>query len=202
MPTRATARPKLLIFLHGVGSNGVEAARIARALTGRDEGFVISAPDAPQPFDRNPSGRQWFSLTDITEESRLERVKAALPALDAFIKAELARHDARPEDLWLAGFSQGAIMALSWIATGHECAGVLALSGRLPRGLEITYTKTPITLIHGTADPVIGIEHAREAHSQLQQAEINAALITLQMGHTISPSTLRHARRLLTGEGG
>ena len=57
-------------------------------------------------------GRQWFNLTFRDAGELVRGVGHAAPALDAFLDAELKRHNLGPRALALVGFSQGAMMAL------------------------------------------------------------------------------------------
>lgn len=193
-PTTTTPKRQLLIFLHGVGSSGQDVRGVAQALASARPDTIVLTPDGPFPFDGNPQGRQWYSLYGVNEHNRLQRTVDALPALDALIKDALKTHQVEPEQLTLAGFSQGAIMAMSWAAQGNSCAGIIAFSGRLPDGLPITATQTPITLIHGTQDNVIGHRFAQDAQARFKAAGQPVALHTLPMGHMINDQALTHGR--------
>jgi phospholipase/carboxylesterase len=68
----------------------------------------------------------------------------------------------------LVGFSQGAIMSLHAVAEGLSVAGVFALSGRLAGPIAARSDWPPITLLHGSADPVISLSVTRAAETWLR----------------------------------
>lgn len=96
-------------------------------------------------------------------------VRAAARDIDALIEHELERGIAA-DHIVLAGFSQGAAMALHVASrTPHRLAGVMALSG-YPVLYDSFETERhaandggPLLLMHGTSDPVVPIEGGRKA---------------------------------------
>ena len=101
----------LVLLLHGVGADGNDliglAPYFAQALP--DTAFV--SPNAPYPCDMGPFGYQWFSLQDRSPPAILAGVQATAPILNAFIDAELKRHNLADDRLALLGFSQGTARA-------------------------------------------------------------------------------------------
>jgi phospholipase/carboxylesterase len=177
---------KRVIFLHGVGGTGTSMQHLADVL-----GLRIPAhcPDGPEPFDMGP-GRQWFSVKGVTEGNRPARVVEALPA---FIRTLEAFGD--PRDSLLIGFSQGAIMALHAVAAGLSVAGVIALSGRLAGPVGVRAEWPPVTLLHGTADPVMPLEIARATENWLRAAGAEPELQLFEgLGHAIDDRTLAAIR--------
>lgn len=149
-----------VVLLHGVGSSGAAMRPLAEALG------VVDAhvPDGPQPFDMGP-GRQWFSVNGITEENRPARIAAALPDFRAMIESF-----GDPAETILIGFSQGAIMTLHAVAAGLPAKAVFALSGRLAGPVPTRTGWPPITLLHGTTDPVIPAAFAQSTARWLSEA--------------------------------
>lgn len=182
---------KRVIFLHGVGGTGASMQPIADAL-----GLTVPAhcPDGPERFDMGP-GRQWFSVRGVTEENRPARVEAAMPA---FIRTVEAFGD--PHDSLLIGFSQGSIMALHAVAAGLPVARVFALSGRLAGPIAARTDWPPITLLHGSADPVMPLAVAKATETWLKEAGAKPGLqIFHGLGHSIDERTLEAIRGGLGG---
>lgn len=150
---------KLVIFLHGYGSNGEDliglAGQWARDLP--DVQFV--SPNAPQPVPGYPGGFQWFSLTRIDPQETERGARMAGPVLDSFIDAELKRYSLAASDLALVGFSQGTMMALHvGLRRAQPLAGVLAYSGALAGRDALKSeirSRPPVFLIHGDRDEVL-----------------------------------------------
>lgn len=180
----------LVVFLHGVGSNGADLAVLGQHWSALLPDVAFAAPDAPFPFE-HAMGYQWFSLTGITPENRPARVRAARDAFDATLQQLMAQHGMAGawQKVILVGFSQGSIMALDALASGrYPLAGVVAFSGRL--AFDEALTPPPhasALLIHGKADEVIPFSETVSAEQRLQSAGV---AVTAQYepatGHTIS----------------
>ncbi|HEY6918377.1 MAG TPA: hypothetical protein VI412_03900 [Tabrizicola sp.] len=180
---------KRVIFLHGVGSSGAAMRPLAEALA---LPWPAAFPEGQQPFDMGP-GRQWFSVRGVTDANRPGRIEAAMPA---FLDQTKALGD--PRESVLIGFSQGAIMALHAVAAGLPAAGVLALSGRLAGPVGHRADWPAITLIHGTADPVMPVDAARATEAWLQDAGAAPRLTLFEgLGHTVDSRVLASVRASL-----
>lgn len=180
----------LVIFLHGVGSNGDDLAVLGQHWASLLPDVAFASPNAPFPFE-HAMGYQWFSLTGITTENRPARVRAARAAFDDTLQQLMAQHGMA--DAWdkviLVGFSQGSIMALDALAAGrYPLAGVVAFSGRLSFDDALTpLPHIPALLIHGKADDVIPFSESESAAQRLQQAGVTVeARYEAATGHTIS----------------
>src|SRR5690606_20967337 len=80
---------------------------------------LFVAPHAPVPCAVNPAGFEWFPLAldenrrlDAEDFAGLEGTAAARPVIMAFLEALWRETGLGPEATILAGFSQGAMMAL------------------------------------------------------------------------------------------
>jgi len=187
----------LVIFLHGVGSNGDDLAPLGRHWATLLPDVIFAAPNAPERFSAG-FGWQWFSLTDVTPENRPGRVRAARAAFDATLNAIVEQHGFtdRWQDVVLVGFSQGSIMALDALASGrYPLAGVVAFSGRLAVEGQLTpQTHVPALLIHGQADEVIPWQESESAATRLRAAGVPVdARFEPATGHTISGPGAMHA---------
>ena len=187
----------LVIFLHGVGSNGDDLAPLGHHWATLLPDVIFAAPNAPERFAAG-FGWQWFSLTDVTPENRPGRVRAARAAFDATLNAIVAQHGFadRWENVVLVGFSQGSIMALDALASGrYPLAGVVAFSGRLAVEGQLTpQAHVPALLIHGQADEVIPWQESESAATRLRAAGVPVdARFEPATGHTISGPGAMHA---------
>lgn len=183
---------KRVIFLHGVGSTGSSMLPLADAL---NLPFAAHCPEGPEPFDMG-SGRQWFSVKGVTEANRPDRIAAAMPAFTRTIEAF-----GEPRGSLLIGFSQGAIMALHVVAAGLPVAGVSALSGRLAGPIAARTDWPPITLLHGSADPVIPPAVAHATETWLRAAGAQPVLqVFVDLGHAVDHRILGAIRTKLDNE--
>ena len=192
----------LVVLLHGVGSSGSDLAPLGAAWRQALPETTFVAPDAPLPFGQGP-GRQWFSVANITEANRPERVAAARAAFDRTLAEIIAAHGltGHLDRVALVGFSQGAIMALDAVASGRwPVAAVVALAGRLATPPPLTPAKgTRALLIHGAADPVIAAAESSRAGAILRDHSVAAVVhILAGVGHTISREGASLAETFLT----
>jgi phospholipase/carboxylesterase len=205
-PRRPPRRPgpprQLVVLLHGVGADGADLIDLAPPLAERLPQAAFVAPDAPEPCDLAPFGRQWFSLRDRRPAALLAGIQAAAPRLDAWLDAELARHGLGNRQLALVGFSQGTMMAL-FVALRRSpaLAAVLGFSGAL-LGAELLATEAvsrpPVLLVHGAADEVVPVEALFGAVQGLQAAGVPVQWqVRPALPHAIDPASLAHGAAFL-----
>jgi phospholipase/carboxylesterase len=184
-PASGGAARSMVIFTHGYGSNGEDLIGLVPYWQRALPDTVFIAPNAPERCPGAPGGYQWWA---IGGPDRASGVRAAAPVLDAFIDAELARHDLTEDRLALVGFSQGTMMALH-VAPRRErqLAGVVGFSGALiDPGAEGVRTHPPILLIHGDADPMVPIAALGNAEAALKALGFEVAThISPGLGHSI-----------------
>jgi phospholipase/carboxylesterase len=194
LPGTAPIR-QLFILLHGVGARSSDLVPLAHRFRNvfPDAAFLI--PDAPLPFDSGPFDggghrRQWFPVSGVTEENRVARVAAAMPALHAIVQQAQDRLKVLQSDTALAGFSQGAIMALEFaVAHDGHVGRVIAFSGRFARLPETAPEFTTLHLLHGEEDRVIPVAHAHAAYERLMELQGDATLdVASLVGHEIHPA--------------
>ncbi len=198
------ARPdRLVVLLHGVGADGNDLIALAPLLRRLLPNAAFVAPNAPFPYDMAPFGYMWFSLRDFHPTTRWEGVRAAQPALEAFLTAELARHRLGAETLVLIGFSQGAMMALHvGLRAGIAPAAILSHSGMLVGGEHLAReirARPPVLLTHGADDEVLPAAALPMAELALKAADVPVeAHVLPNLGHGIDETTLRLALDFLS----
>lgn len=186
---------QLFILLHGLGAQAADLLPLAEQL--KDEfpqaGFFL--PEATFPFDGGGSGRQWYSNTGINETNRAARVASAMPALLAAVSHAQNRFNVLQSDTALAGFSQGAIMALQFALMHDGLVGrVLAFSGRFAELPEKAPELVTLHLLHGEEDRVIPVAHAHAAYERLMHIEGDVTLdVAAGVGHEIHRSLSERA---------
>jgi phospholipase/carboxylesterase len=198
-PPRAAVRgaPPGLLLLHGRGADEHDLLGLAPALDPR-----LAIISARAPFDLG-FGYHWYELLDIGRpEARTFR--RALELLDTFSAEIITHYGLDPTQLYVLGFSQGAMMSGTLTLTRPErIAGTLALSGYLPlhAGLPLEPARQAGRawfVAHGERDPVIPVGFGRESRDYLTAAGADLAYHEYPIPHAISDEELSDAARWLT----
>jgi phospholipase/carboxylesterase len=110
----------------------------------------------------------------------------------------VTRYPVEKRKVVLLGFSQGGVMAYALgLREPARFAGIAALSSWLPDPLASSIPKQPehdglpVLVQHGTEDPMIGIERARESRAALLRLGVGASYHEYEMGHEIRPEALQ-----------
>jgi phospholipase/carboxylesterase len=179
-----------LVLLHGRGADEHDLYPLLDAL---DPERRLHGYTPRGPLSLPPGGAHWYALGGIPTPTP-EHFSASFDALAEFL-------DALPYDrIVLGGFSQGCVMSYA-LALGKgrpRPAALLAMSGFIPRvdgfELDLESPLPPIAIVHGTYDPVIPVEFAREAHRRLPDAVYREYPIE----HGIDPAAIPLLRGLVS----
>jgi phospholipase/carboxylesterase len=194
-PAAGGAPRQLVVFLHGYGADGNDLIALGREWATLLPHAAFVSPNAPEPCGMNPMGRQWFDLSMGDMSIIAEGVKRAGPSLEAFLDAELARHNLPPEALALVGFSQGTMMALAaGLTRKPPPAAIVGYSGALAtvENLPPPGAGPAILLVHGDMDEVIPVDAMFMAREILGQAGLPVEWHVSQgIGHGIDGDGLR-----------
>jgi len=199
MPATALAHlpasgPTELLFLlfHGVGASAADMTPLAQRLVIEYPQAAVICLDAPDAFDGVPgggAGRQWFSVRGVSETNRVDRVAAAMPKFIALVRSLQQQFNMTWERTALAGFSQGAIMALEAVQAEPALAGrVLAFSGRHAVQPAHAPHDTTVHFFHGMSDPVISPAPAVDSAERLVAlgGDVTADVLP-GIGHELHP---------------
>lgn len=187
-----------LALLHGYGADAHDLAGLVPALAPRLPGILFLAPHAPFPCEGAPFGRQWFGLSDLDPRRLLEGARIAAPLLGAFLDAQLAAHGVPANRLVLAGFSQGALMALHvGLRRDPAPAGIVAWSGWLAGPETLAAERRgapPVLLVHGTEDTVVPYQAMGLAEAALRAQGVPVETLSRPgLGHGIDQPALDRA---------
>jgi phospholipase/carboxylesterase len=194
-PSDGGAPRQLVVLCHGVGADGHDLIDLAPHWGEVLPHAAFASPDAPEPFDMAPMGRQWFSIGDRNPAHMEAGAARARPSLDAFMDAELARLGLPSDAYALMGFSQGAMMVLyAGLRRATAPRAILAFSGALIAPERLAEQRTnaaPVLLLHGEADEIVAPSRSRDAESALRAEGIPVqSLFRPRLGHGIDPEEL------------
>ncbi len=196
LPANGGPAEQLILLLHGGASNGAAMAPLAQALRAQFPQAALLAPDAPLPSPDGPALRQWFSRQGGNDDNRAGRGVEVLGPVWDWVRHSQQRLCVGPAATAIAGFSQGAIVALETALAQDGLAGrVLAFSGRfISTALQRAPQHTTVHLFHGGADAVIASQHSSQALKTLGALHGDATLDIAQgVGHELHPALIARA---------
>lgn len=193
-----------VVFLHGYGADGNDLIGLAPYFAESLPDAAFYSPNAPEPFELAPFGRQWFTLEGYDPEmmrrdpSRLGAAFAAMyegavrsaNPLSRYLDQILEELDLSPGTLALIGFSQGTMMAMHvGLRRSPPIGAIVGYSGALVGGQHLANEQVsapPILLVHGAADDVVPVTALSEMQRALDFVDIAyTAHVVPDHGHGI-----------------
>ena len=189
-----------LVLMHGRGADELDLEPLLSALD-RERRLVGLLPRGPLVLP--PGGAHWYVVRRVGYPDRASFFDT-FERTSAWLDATLAEVGVPPERVILAGFSQGAVMAYTLgLAAGRpRPAAIIAMSGFIPRvdGLDFDFAgraKLPVSISHGTNDPVIGVQWGRDARDRLSAVGLAVKYREDPVDHRIAPAALAQAKTLV-----
>jgi phospholipase/carboxylesterase len=180
-----------LVLLHGRGTDQFDLLPLLDQLD-PEHRLVGVIPRAP--LELSPGGFHWYISRAVgypdpdTFRRTYGLVAGWLDGLPHAVGVPWSR-------TVLGGFSMGAVMSYAiGLGAGRPApAALLALSGFLPtvEGFELDLCGRkgfPVAIGHGTGDPVISVEFARDARRRLEAAGARLLYRESRMFHGIDPA--------------
>lgn len=164
---------QLVILLHGYAADGEDIISLGNQWQRMLPDAAFAAPSAPEFCTNPPVGFEWFDTSSSDPADHWSGIEASVPALTAFIDGELASHKLDGSALALAGFSQGAIMALHvGLRRDPGPRAIVSFSGTMigvEKLDEELKARPEVMLVHGERDDIIPVQALQYTHLALQQ---------------------------------
>ncbi len=200
-----------VIWLHGLGADGHDFEPIVPELGLPPELSVrFVFPHAPaMPVTLNggyimPAWYDFWQRPDGHIEHDETSIRRSARQIQMLIEQQ-EMHGIAPERIMLAGFSQGAAMALHCgLRQERSLAGIIALSGYLllPERLEAEMTgagrATPVFMAHGSEDAVVPCAAGRHARDVLLAAGCDVSWHEYPMAHQVCEAEIAAIGRWMT----
>lgn len=201
-----------LIWLHGLGADGHDFVPIVPELVRPGWPalrFVFPhAPVRAVTINQGMEMRAWFDIlgADFARREDAAGVADSVQQVARLVAREQQEHGIGPGKVILAGFSQGAAIALACGLTQPDgLAGIIALSGYLPvAGVTLSRITdagraTPVFMAHGSADPVVPPALGRASREALAGAGVAVDWREYPMPHSVCAEEVADLRQWLGG---
>ncbi len=179
-----------IIWLHGLGADGHDFEPIVPQLGLDDLAIRFTFPHAlamPITINGGYIMPAWYDIRHdtIQDAPDLAGIERSAQQIQLLIDRELM-HGIQPQRVILAGFSQGAVMALHCdLRQQPAIGGIIALSGYLATGIPESAAPLPIFIGHGVEDPIVPFELGDDARRCLQAGGHRVEWHTWPMDHSV-----------------
>ena len=200
-----------VVLLHGYGAQGDDLLSLARSLQRPRTRFVLPAA----PLSLPGGGRAWWDIEASDRPRYVTDEAGALPpapspqlaAARLAVQAVLARTVQlyAPEQLFIAGFSQGAMLSLDVALAGAPpIQRVAVLSGALLTDalslLDAPREPRPAIFIsHGREDTRLAFSGAERMKSELERRGFSVTFQPFSGGHEIPDAVVTQLQSFLFG---
>jgi len=193
---------RILLLVHGYGADEKDLGGLLPYLDPEGR-FLTVLPRGPVAA---PPGFAWYDLASVgggggTDQGFLD----ALDELDALLDEVCAEHGKPRGEAIVAGFSQGAALAVALGLRASESphpTAILAMSTYLPNvdGLDYDWAAArsiPVLVQHGTDDPLIPVEQGRLLAQTLADHGAPVVYRDYPMQHQVAMESVQDAHAWL-----
>jgi phospholipase/carboxylesterase len=190
-----TGNGKVLIMVHGRGGSAEDILSLSSHLNVND--FTLLAPQA--------TNNTWYPYSFLAPTMENEPwLSSALNLLGELLNDSYDK-GMQSENIYFAGFSQGACLTLEFVArNANKYGGVVAFTGGLigdkiyPENYKGDFKNTPIFIGSSNPDPHVPVERVYATANILRN--MNAAVtekIYNNQGHTINQDEIDCANNIV-----
>jgi phospholipase/carboxylesterase len=195
MPAQQSAHPQIIVLMHGYGSDEQDMFGLRNVLPGN---YIIIAVRAP--YSLPGGGYQWFEKEVVNGKynGRRKDLDNSIALVVKFLGEAEGKYKVSPKDVYLMGFSQGAIMSYEVGLTHPSLVkGIGVLSGMLFPSVkpmiknDAALKQLRIFVSHGTADDRLAFTDGKAGVEYLQGLGLRPEFHQYPgMGHTISKEVI------------
>lgn len=193
-----------VLWLHGLGADGHDFEGIVSELhvhAAAHIHFIFpNAPIQPVTINGGMKMRAWYDILEMSIDNNVDiaGIMQSTQLLYPLIQQELDK-GIPAENILLAGFSQGGLIALhAGLRYPHRLAGIVGLSAYLPTVTELKTEgsgnnhATPIFMGHGILDSIVAIETAKSAYDALDALGYSVEWHDYLMEHSVCIEEIQH----------
>ncbi len=186
---------KLMVFLHGVGSDGNDLISLVPYIQKPLTEYQFISPHGIEPYDMAPFGRQWFSLQDRSPKTIINLAKNNASKVQEQIYVKQKELGIDNKNTVLFGFSQGTMMGVYLtLIQAEPYKAMIGFSGRLIPPETLKNTSTPFCIVHGEEDDIVEANESIKLAEYCKQNSIEHKLLIIpNLTHSIDGSGIEFA---------
>jgi phospholipase/carboxylesterase len=186
---------KVLILLHGRGADARDILSFASHLEVKD--YALVAPEA--------TGNTWYPFSFMMPPRQNEPWLSSALSLVKEVVDDLMKAGVSSNNIYFAGFSQGACLTLEFVARhATKYGGVAAFTGGLigdkiyTENYKGDFQGTPVFIGTSNPDPHVPVERVHATTGILKSLNgVVTEKVYNNMGHTINEDEIRQANSLI-----
>lgn len=174
-----------IFLMHGIGSNERNMLSLVEGL--EDQFYIFSIRGhLPQP-----PGFAYFTIQGYGKPHR-EVFDEAIQKISSFIDYSIEQYNIDTKNIFLLGFSQGAILSKTLALTlGDKIKGIVALSGYIPAFVKEEYSiqevrDLSVFISHGKYDQILPYEWGVQSKEYFESLGANVTFFDYEETHMVS----------------
>lgn len=189
-----------LVLLHGMGGDNTDLMSLGSRLEAQ---FSVLGVRAPMSMPEG--GHSWYSVRFAPDPViDADQAEASRVLIVEFLHDAVQRYQLEPSSVFLAGFSQGAIMAASVALTRPDLvAGLVMMSGRILPQVKTQVApradleRLNVFVAHGRDDQRLPLFHAHQTREWLLNLGVNLTYKEYADGHEVGEDEYQDVARWL-----
>ena len=177
MPEKDKDIKNVVVLFHGYGGDGNDISMLTLNWKRYLPNTVFICPNGHETCVINPSGYQWFDLTNDDPNYILEESRKAEQKINIFLEEIRNEYKVDNKKICLSGFSQGCMISINvGLSAEQSFSSIVGFSGKIinPENLKLRIKNhTNIFLIHGDQDDVVSPTHLLESKDFFLREKIN-----------------------------
>jgi len=169
-----------VILFHGYGGDGKDISILTQNWKRFLPNTIFLCPDGHEQCSINPSGFQWFDLSNDDKQYIIEQFLKAEKVIWKFIKEVKEFYKLNNSQICLSGFSQGCMMSINLGLTADEnFNSVIGFSGKIIDKNNLSKrisSSTKMLLFHGDKDEIVSPSYLLDAKDFLLRNKIDVEI--------------------------
>ncbi|WP_102349054.1 alpha/beta hydrolase [Bacillus sp. Marseille-P3661] len=179
-----------IFIMHGIGSNEQNMFSLVEGL--QNQFYIFSI----RGHLKQPPGYAFFTIEGYGKPHR-QVFDEGIEKLTSFIDYACEEYPIDQSQMYLLGFSQGAILSMTLgLTLGNRLKGIVALSGYIPKFVKEEYKKQAVDKLslfisHGEQDNILPYEWGIDASEYFKELGAHVTFRSYPEPHTVSLENLK-----------